>query len=69
MQVFTFHGGVLPPINRDNRGNTVYVSVICENPNVIVESVYLFKLTVITENVILEIVIGVSLLYLEHYGC
>ena len=41
--------------------NAIYVSVICENPNAIVESAYLFKLTVITEKVILEIVIGVSL--------
>ena len=43
--------------------NAIYISVICENPNVIVESAYLFKLTIITENVILEIVIGVSLVY------
>ena len=45
--------------------NVIYVSVICENPNVIVESAYLFKLTVITKNVILEIVIGVILLYIS----
>ena len=44
--------------------NAIYISVICKNPNVIVESAYLFKLTIITENVILEIVIGVSLLYI-----